>query len=60
MNLIKSLSLLNGFTHVVLNPLQNKHSRLYGNACSAPQRHSQLHWENFLKTDRLERELLLT
>ena len=32
MALINKLSLLNGFTHVSLNPLQNKHSCLHGNA----------------------------
>lgn len=40
------LSLLNGFTHVSLNPLQNKHSPLHGKA-AAPEGHSQLHWERF-------------
>lgn len=32
MTLINKQSLLNGFTHVSLNPLKNKHSPLHGNA----------------------------
>lgn len=55
---ISKLSRHNSFTRLRLNPLQNKHSPA-SLECFVPEWNSQLHCEQFWKTDRLEKELLL-